>query len=381
MASKPKIHKTKEGVPYADGFDFPVGPRDEGADVFKTHVLTTTLADPEYFDIFKVWHTGEDWNGKGGGDSDLGQPIYAIAHGRVLEFGNYTPSWGNIVLLEHAHPDGTMLWSQYAHLDEIWVKKKGDILRRGDQLGTLGKGAKTSKFPNGRWWAHLHFEIRKQPLRIDMWRPIVASRQDVLAHYVNPRQFIEASRPKGFVKFKPPRGRPKQEPKPDPQPAPEPDKIPEMLPAETYGRWPGDPAGFAVNEYEASPDRPIHEDLDVYGKPFRYKLTSRTHDVTMGYHIHLPTAGRYVIEAFIPAQYASERRAQYFVTHYVNGLQTVRRVEVDQKAHWNKWVSLGEYDLDPLLPSDGLVNVADQSHETPPQLIAFSGMRWRKVGD
>ncbi|MFQ5407833.1 MAG: hypothetical protein ACE5FI_05340 [Anaerolineales bacterium] len=152
-----------------------------------------------------------------------------------------------------------------------------------------------------------------------------------------------------------------------------------MLPAGSFGRWPGDEAGYAENVYENNPDRPFYDGEDVYGKPFRYKLTSRTNDVTVGYHVHLPAAGRYAIEAFIPAQYASERRAQYFVAHYLDGRQTVRRVEIDQKAYWNKWVSLGEYDLDPLRAGDGLVNVADQSHEVPPQLIAFAGMRWRKL--
>ena len=56
----------------ADGFDFPVGP--PNAKGYK---------DAQSFGENN--HSGEDWNGKNGGDSDLGDPIYAIAHGWVSE--------------------------------------------------------------------------------------------------------------------------------------------------------------------------------------------------------------------------------------------------------------------------------------------------------
>ncbi|HEX9924593.1 MAG TPA: M23 family metallopeptidase, partial [Anaerolineae bacterium] len=129
--------QTEDGVPISDGFDFPVGPHGENVDVFKTHKVDATLVDPAYFKSFNVWHTGEDWNGRGGGDSDLGDPIYAISHGRVVEFGDYPPSWGNIVLLEHALPDGSRVWSQYAHLEQIMVSQVGQLIKRGQQIGTM----------------------------------------------------------------------------------------------------------------------------------------------------------------------------------------------------------------------------------------------------
>ncbi|HEY1080753.1 MAG TPA: hypothetical protein VGE29_00740, partial [Prosthecobacter sp.] len=52
-------------VRLADGFDFPVGKPDAAG----------------YYKARGYWpngHMGEDWNGNGGGDSDLGAPIYAM---------------------------------------------------------------------------------------------------------------------------------------------------------------------------------------------------------------------------------------------------------------------------------------------------------------
>ena len=56
----------------ADGFDFPVGkPNADG--YYKARGMR--LRSPQHF--------GEDWNGRNGGDSDLGDPVYAAADGIV----------------------------------------------------------------------------------------------------------------------------------------------------------------------------------------------------------------------------------------------------------------------------------------------------------
>ena len=63
----------------SDGFDFPCGaPDGEG------YYVAAGLAEEAYYNRFGAWHTGEDWNGLGGGDSDLGAPIHATANGQVI---------------------------------------------------------------------------------------------------------------------------------------------------------------------------------------------------------------------------------------------------------------------------------------------------------
>lgn len=104
-------------------------------------------------------HLGDDLNGIGGWNSDLGDPVYASGTGKVIYAGWVSPGWGNMVILAHrvADPAAPMghhiIQTIYAHLDEILVKH-GEVLPRGTKLGTVGTAG-------GRYLAHLHFEVRE----------------------------------------------------------------------------------------------------------------------------------------------------------------------------------------------------------------------------
>jgi murein DD-endopeptidase MepM/ murein hydrolase activator NlpD len=141
-------------TPVIDGFDFPVGPRDELGSQPAGYAITTFLADQDYHDPPKfkgAWHPGEDWAALGRCDAGLGDPVYAIADG-VVVFQQYcSPSWGRILLIQHTLRNGGCVWSQYAHLDS-WLVEEDQVVQRGQQIGTLGKGA------NNAFCAHLHFE-------------------------------------------------------------------------------------------------------------------------------------------------------------------------------------------------------------------------------
>jgi len=146
----------------AEGFDFPVGDEDgkgsyQGPSGKQYHgwYIATRTAERYSLGI----HTGENWNGKGGGNTDLGQPVYSIATGVVVAAENYAAPWGNVVVVQYRYLENhkiQQIYGVFAHLDKIAVKK-GEVLSKRQQLGTIGTGG-------GAYPAHLHIEIRKQAL-------------------------------------------------------------------------------------------------------------------------------------------------------------------------------------------------------------------------
>ncbi|WP_047546883.1 M23 family metallopeptidase [Psychroserpens sp. Hel_I_66] len=122
----------------SNGFDFPVGkPNARGyynAQKFKENN-----------------HLGDDWNGVGGGNSDLGDPIYAPANGYISEVKDYGGGWGNVIKIVHLHDD-KLYESLYAHCDTTLVTQN-KFIKEGEQIATIGNC-------NGLYFAHLHIEIR-----------------------------------------------------------------------------------------------------------------------------------------------------------------------------------------------------------------------------
>jgi murein DD-endopeptidase MepM/ murein hydrolase activator NlpD len=113
--------------PIADGFDFPVGPPDASG-----------YYDAQPFQENR--HLGSDWNGTGGGNSDLGDPVFATANGLVKVAEDYKGGWGNVVRVLHnrgTEDKPMLIESLYAHLDSIWVGE-GDTLRKGSNSGPSG---------------------------------------------------------------------------------------------------------------------------------------------------------------------------------------------------------------------------------------------------
>lgn len=104
-------------------------------------------------------HLGDDLNGIGGGNSDLGDRICAAGAGRVVYAGVPHESWGRMIILAHRLSEGDefgpVVQTVYAHLQTIQVRT-GQVVRRGEIIGTVGT-AKTAPL------AHLHFEVRLGP--------------------------------------------------------------------------------------------------------------------------------------------------------------------------------------------------------------------------
>jgi murein DD-endopeptidase MepM/ murein hydrolase activator NlpD len=163
-------------VPLADGFDYPVGPPD-ATGYYKARGLR--LRPPVHF--------GEDWNGRGGGDTDMGDPVYSIGDGVVTWAYDVRQGWGNVVIIRYAYRDPAsgqvrFIDALYGHLRDMFVKV-GQVVKRGQKVGTIGNN-------RGMYAAHLHFEIRHN-LSIGMHRDSVERN---LTHWADPTEFIKKYR-------------------------------------------------------------------------------------------------------------------------------------------------------------------------------------------
>ena len=160
-----------ESIPTASHFDFPLG-NENGAMAYNAQHFTENK------------HLGDDLNGIGGENSDLGDPIYAIADGRVLFAREGGPGWGNVVILLHAYRENgerKYVQSYYGHVQDMLVHS-GEAVKRGQQIATIGTA-------NGRYLAHLHFEMR------EFITPFIGPgyRQDTRG-WIDPTKFIESHR-------------------------------------------------------------------------------------------------------------------------------------------------------------------------------------------
>ncbi len=157
----------------ADGFDLPVG-KPDGEGYYRARGFRSN------------GHLGEDWNGRGGGNTDLGDPVYSIGSGVVVFSKDQREGWGNVVIVRHAYRESNgridYIDSLYGHLDERHVSLH-DTVKRGQQIGTIGTN-------RGMYWAHLHFEIRRN-LQIGMNRGDFARNT---SNYHDPTYFISQRR-------------------------------------------------------------------------------------------------------------------------------------------------------------------------------------------
>ncbi len=180
----------------ADGFDFAFGDPDGKGDYtdkatgkrFSGWYIATKFAEQYSLGI----HPGEDWNGSGGKNTDLGQPVYAVANGRVVFAESCGKLWGNVIVIEHVfyeNHEKKKIRSVYAHLLEIKVRA-GDEVKRRQVIAAIGQD------PDKTYDAHLHLELRwDETLTPNYWPSSNGKDQAwVREYYAEPSSFISAHR-------------------------------------------------------------------------------------------------------------------------------------------------------------------------------------------
>jgi murein DD-endopeptidase MepM/ murein hydrolase activator NlpD len=158
-------------LPLATRFDFPLG-TENGAMAYNAQPFTGNM------------HLGDDLNGVGGENSDLGDPVFAVADGKVVAARDGGLGWGNVIIVLHAYRENgarKYVQSFYGHVQTILVAPREQV-RRGQQLATVGTGG-------GQYLAHLHFEMR------EFVSPFIGAgyRKDTRG-WLNPSAFIQAHR-------------------------------------------------------------------------------------------------------------------------------------------------------------------------------------------
>jgi len=142
---------TGERLPIAASFADPV-PEDLQTAGGYRHLMRER--DEETDEELDRYHIGEDFN-VGSGNNDLGFPARTIAAGRVVYTGYVYSGLGNIIIIRHRLPDGSEVYSRYAHLNEIFVAG-GQTVRLGETIGTIGR---TGRGNDPDFYAHLHLDL------------------------------------------------------------------------------------------------------------------------------------------------------------------------------------------------------------------------------
>lgn len=172
-AKKPFVSTPETPRAIADKFAYPVG---------KTDLVTQDQDKDDWYnaqDFGENNQLGEDWNKMTGGNSDCGEPVYAVANGLIVYAEDAGPGWGNVAIIEHRLPNGETVQSFYGHLQTI-SKTNGEVKKR-EKIGEVGNAY-------GRYPCHLHFEIRRQ--NCPMWNQAGIGYSTENSGWLDPSDFI-----------------------------------------------------------------------------------------------------------------------------------------------------------------------------------------------
>ncbi len=131
-------------------------------------------------------HEGVDINLKSGGNTDLGQPLYAISSGKVVYYHySYHPSsgFGRHLVYKIDGPWGSR-WVHYAHCHPDNFIASVQNIEEGQMIARIGN--------SGTQLAHLHMSIFKvDPTTIGGIDRLARNTYELNTYWENPIVFIE----------------------------------------------------------------------------------------------------------------------------------------------------------------------------------------------
>lgn len=148
----------------------------------------------QWYEKHKVFHPGVDLN-KGSGSDDLGLPIRCPVNGEVeyvspepTRWNKYNGGFGLFVVVYHP---AYGRWTRYAHMNKVDVRQNQKV-KKGDQLGELGKSGTTSPHCHWEGWEPSMYEVQKKHFRRFAYYPSGESKQFVMKHYFDPIEWVES---------------------------------------------------------------------------------------------------------------------------------------------------------------------------------------------
>lgn len=117
-------------------------------------------------------------------------PVYSFTDG-IVHASGYNPAlgdYGHVIVLHHQLPNGKSVYALYGHLDDSSRWNVGDVISRGQVVGTMGH-----PHQNGGWLApHVHFQLSLHPPEShDMPGAVnLDDRAQALQEYPDPRYVL-----------------------------------------------------------------------------------------------------------------------------------------------------------------------------------------------
>ena len=144
----------------------------------EAHKIDGSFGEPRSYGL----HSGEDWNGVKGGNTDCGYKLYPIDldnQSEIVHASESNTGYGNIVVYKIVGGWGEK-WVRYCHCSKLLVRS-GLVSSQApiSELGTTGNST----------GCHLHWDIIKKPMR--NWRTYAHDKIQLEEYFEKPSAFFE----------------------------------------------------------------------------------------------------------------------------------------------------------------------------------------------